>query len=222
MTTAISENIGFDVKDGIAVLELRRPEKRNAVSRAMWQTMLTHLEAASGRSDVRVLVLQGSGGIFCAGADLTEVKGTDDVPAESYREHLMRTLSAVAAFPAPSIARIEGACIGGGCSLALACDFRFAHPGATFAIPAVRHGIVYDEDSIARMVGLMGPSRAAWMLYTAGRVNAARAATLGLVDECSAELDELIADFAEAVTLGDRGTIAAVHNLLRVAADPSS
>ncbi|WP_280424587.1 enoyl-CoA hydratase/isomerase family protein [Nocardia carnea] len=222
MTVTMSENVGFEVSDGIAVLELRRPEKRNAVSREMWQAMLSHLELAAGRADVRVLVVQGSGGVFCAGADLTEVKGTDNAPAEYFRELVVRTLSAVAAFPAPSIARIEGPCIGGGCSLALACDFRFAHPGAVFAIPAVRHGIVYDEHSVARLVELMGPSRAARMLYTAERLDASEAARAGLVDECGADLDVLIAGFSEAVTPGDRDTIAAIHSLLRATAHPTA
>jgi enoyl-CoA hydratase/carnithine racemase len=214
----LSEYVGFDVSGGVAVLELRRPDKRNAVSRAMWRAVLANLDAASSRPDVRVLVVQGSGGVFCAGADLASVKDPDGTAAASFRELAVRTIAAIASFPVPSVARVEGACIGGGCSLALACDLRFAHPKATFAIPAVRHGIVYDEGSIARLAALVGTSRAARMLYTGMRFDGAQAARIGLVDDCSDDLDGLVADCVGAIASGDPGTIAAHRELVRAEA----
>ena len=77
--------------------------------------------------------------------------------AKALAEAAARAISAVASFPVPSLARIEGVCIGGGCSLAPACDLRFATPGSIFGIPAVRHGLVYDEGSLARLAELIGP-----------------------------------------------------------------
>lgn len=213
--TVLSEHVGFDLTDGIAALDLRRPDKRNAVSGDMWQAILAHLDAASRRSDVRVLLVQGRGGVFCAGADLAAVKEADGTVSAPYRELAIRAFDAVASFPVPSVARVEGACIGAGCSLALACDIRFAHPNATFAIPAVRHGIVYDEASIARLATLVGPSRAARMLYTGMRVDGAQAARIGLVDECSEALDQIVSDCVGAITSGDLDTIAAHRALVR-------
>jgi enoyl-CoA hydratase/carnithine racemase len=221
MTSAtLSEDVAFDVSGGIAVLELRRPHKRNAVSGPMWEAILAHLGAAAGRADVRGLVLQGSGGVFCAGADLGAVKDADPSASASFRELAVRAIEAVAALPIPTVARVEGPCIGGGCSLALACDLRFAHSGATFAIPAVRHGIVYDEESIARLVALVGPSGAARMLYTGVRLSGADAERIGLVDGCGEDLDGLVADCVEAIAAADPGTIAVHRALVRANAFP--
>lgn len=218
----LSEFVGFDVNGGVAVLELRRPEKRNAVSWDMWEAILAHLAVASGRPEIGVLVVKGSGGAFCAGADLGEVKRSDGTASASFHELVVRSLCAIAEFPVPSVASIEGACIGGGCSIALACDIRFAHSNAFFAIPAVRHGIVYDRGSIGRLVELLGSGRAAHMLFTAQRLDAAQAARIGLVDECSSELDELVTNFTDAVLRGDASTMVATRKLIRNAAQRSA
>lgn len=215
MTATLDERVDFDVSGGVAALTLRRPEKRNAVSQEMWDAIAEYLSLAEGREDVRVLVLRGSGGSFSAGADLTGIKSTDREAAKRLTTSAVRALGAIARFPAPSIARIEGACIGGGCSLALACDIRFATPPSTFGIPAVRHGLVYDEGSIGRLIELMGPSRAARMLYTAERYDGHEAARLGLVDECAEDLDEVVAPFVAAVLEGDAATVRATRRLLR-------
>ena len=189
MPVDLDPRVDFDVSGGVAVLSLRRSEKRNAVSREMWEAIERHLRLAADRDDVRVLVLQGSGGSFSAGADLSGIKSTQPGAAKALTEAAARAISAVASFPVPSLARIEGPCIGGGCSLALACDLRFATPSSIFGIPAVRHGLVYDEGALARLAELIGPSRAARMLYTAERYDGRRAAQLGLVDECGDNLD---------------------------------
>ncbi|HJT95909.1 MAG TPA: enoyl-CoA hydratase/isomerase family protein [Mycobacterium sp.] len=212
---AVSHHVGFDISDGVAVLELRRPDKRNALSRDMLETILTHLDAAAGRPDVRVLVVQGGTGVFCAGADLAAVKERDGSASASFRELVVRTVTAIAEFPVPSVASVDGPCVGAGCSLALACDIRFAHPNASFAIPAVRHGIVYDEDSIARLATLVGPSRAARMLYTGLRLDGTQAERIGLVDECSHDLDRLVGDCVGVLAAADPSTVAAHRNLLR-------
>lgn len=216
--SAVSQQIGFDVSDGVAVLELRRPDKRNAVSWEMWETILTHLDAASERTDVRVLVVQGSGGAFCAGADLTAVKDRDGSASPSFRQLVVQAVTAVAEFPVPSVACVDGPCIGAGCSIALACDIRLANPDSTFAIPAVRHGIVYDEDSIARLVALVGPSRAARILYTGQRLDGMQAERIGLVDECSPNLERLLDDCVAALASADPRNIAAHRKILRVTA----
>ena len=216
--TVLSEHVGFDVIGRVAVLELRRPNKRNAVSGEMWRAILTHLHEVSRLPHIRVLVVKGSGGVFCAGADLASVKQPDGRASASFRELAIRTVAAIASCPVPSVARVEGACIGAGCSIALACDIRFADPSATFQIPAVRHGIVYDEGSIARLVGLVGPSRAARLLYTGIRVDGVQAARIGLVDECSEALDRVVADCVGAIEAGDPGTIAAHRALVRASA----
>lgn len=216
--TARSPKIGdvaFDVADGMAILELRRPQKRNAMSAEMCESIAEFLSVAADRPDIRVLVVQGSGGVFSAGADLGAVKDANGTASDTFREVYVRALAAVADFPVPSVARIDGVCIGGGCSLALACDLRFAHPSATFGIPAVRHGIIYDEQSVGRLLRLVGPSRSARMLYTAERIDAAEAVKFGFVDECSEDLDALITEFSRSVALGHPDTVIATRRLLQ-------
>ena len=109
-----SRHVTCTVRDGVVRLTLRRPEKRNAVTAAMWEAALAHLDDASARSDVRVLLVQGSEGFFCAGAHLASVKRPDGTPSDAYVDLAVRALTAVADFPAPSVARIEGPCIGAG------------------------------------------------------------------------------------------------------------
>lgn len=219
--TVHSEHIWFGVRDHVATLELARPDKRNAMTAAMWAAVLAHLDAASREPDVRALVVRGAGGAFCAGADLSAVKEPDGSASLPYRRLAARGIAAVAEFPVPTLARVAGPCIGAGCGLALACDIRFAHPDATFAIPAARHGIVYDERSIARMVALLGPSRAAKMLYSGESVDAPRALSIGLVDECATDLDSACSRFLDAVLMGDPATITATRTILRATASPS-
>lgn len=209
------KNVEFTVNDCVATLALRRSAKRNAVTRTMWEAMIDNLAHARENSDIRVLVVRGSDGVFCAGADLAAVKDADGTVSPSFHDLAVRALTAIADFPVPSVALVEGPCIGGGCSLALACDLRFAQPSATFAVPAVRHGIIYDSASLTRLVQLMGPSHAARFMYTADRIDGRRAAELGLVDECEEDLDALLADFVSRVALGDRDTISRTRSLLR-------
>lgn len=218
MATAVSEHVGFDITDGVAVLELRRPAKRNALSWAMCEAILAHLDAAATCRDVHVLLIQGSNKVFCAGADLGALIRPDGSASASFRELVIKTATMLAEFPLPTVARVEGPCIGAGCSLALACDIRFADPSATFKIPAVQHGVVYDEDSITRLAALVGPSRAARILYTGMPIDATLAERIGLVDECSHELDRLVADCVETIATADLGTVTAHRRLLRARA----
>lgn len=214
-STTYARNVDFAVENGLATLELRRPEKRNSVTREMWEDVIGHLQDARDRDDVRVLVIRGAGGVFSAGADLASVKDADGVVSDSYHQLAVKALAAIADFPVPSVALVEGPCIGAGCSIAVACDLRFAHPDASFGVPAVRHGILYDRQSIARLVELMGPGGAARFMYTAERIDGVRAAEVGLVDECASDPDVLVADFVSHVLLGDRETMARTRALLR-------
>lgn len=209
-----STEVRFDVTDGVAVIELSRPAKRNAVTPAMWDKLIEYTSAASERREVHSVLVTGSGGAFCAGADLGAVKDIQGNVAGDYRALAIRGITAVAECSVPTIALINGACVGAGCSIALACDLRFASPDAFFSVPAVRHGIVYDEDSIERLSALIGPAHAARMLYTAERVGAARAAQIGLVDECAENPASLAEHISSTTSAADRDTLIATKRLL--------
>ena len=153
----------FRVDGGAAILQLNRPAKRNALSQAMWEAICAALAEAAARPDVRAFVFTGLPGVFCAGADLTELRSGDREAAARYRKISLRGYDAVRDFSLPTVAAIDGLCIGGGNNLALACDIRLASPRASFAIPAVRHGIVYDRPTVTRLVELMGSGRAGFL-----------------------------------------------------------
>jgi enoyl-CoA hydratase/carnithine racemase len=212
----------FRIDGGAAILQLNRPAKRNALSQAMWEAICAALAEAAARPDVRAFVFTGLPGVFCAGADLTalrggggEAGGGSREAAARYREVSLRGYDAVRDFSLPTIAAIDGLCIGGGNNLALACDIRLASPRASFAIPAVRHGIVYDRPTVTRLVELMGSGRASHLLFTAGRIDAARAAETGLVDILTDDLDAELADFLDALRAADMPTLLAIRDTIR-------
>src|SRR5689334_6934667 len=125
---------------GLAVVTLNRPGKRNAINLAMWQGLKAVFDELSGTRDVRAVILNGSGGNFSAGGDISEfatVRAT--VEAGTFYERAEEeALLAVLHCGKPTIAEISGFAIGGACALALACDFRVAAAGASFFIPAGR------------------------------------------------------------------------------------
>ncbi|GAA4239605.1 enoyl-CoA hydratase/isomerase family protein [Actinomadura meridiana] len=192
------------VADGVGTIVIDRPAKRNAMSAAMWRALPGVLDELAADPDVRVAVLTGADGNFCAGADIAEL-------ADIHRDddsHLATVAErALAAFPKPSLAAIEGYCVGGGCQLAAACDLRFASDGARFGIPPAKLGIVYPADATARLVGLVGPSAAKYLLYSADLVGAGHALRVGLVDEVvpAGGLAERVAGFT--ATLASRSLL---------------
>src|SRR6201996_6281623 len=140
----------------------------------MWIAMTAQLRAPADDPKVRALVVSGLPGVFCAGADLASVKHADAAVAAEYQQIALAAFAALRDFPRPALAAIGGLCIGAGGTTALACDVRIAGPQAIFAIPAVRHAIVYDEWTIRRLVELVGSSRGAHFLFTAERIGAGR------------------------------------------------
>jgi enoyl-CoA hydratase/carnithine racemase len=208
-------DIAFRVSGGAAILQLSRPAKRNALSLAMWEAILAALDRAASHPDVRAFVFTGLPGVFCAGADLTALKGEDKEAAARYRKTSLHGYDSVREYPLPTVAVIDGLCIGGGNNLALACDIRLASERASFAVPAVRHGIVYDRPTVTRLVELMGSGRASHLLFTAGRIDAARAAESGLVDVLTDDVDAELAEFLAALRLADMPTLLAIRDTIR-------
>jgi len=167
-----------------AHLVLNRPEKRNALNEAMWRTLPELLAEAEADPDIRVLVVHGKGGAFAAGADITEFESVYATPerAEAYSQAINAALDGLAAFSKPTLASIEGACVGGGCAIALACDLRFAAHGAKFGVTPAKLGLVYPFNDLARLVQTVGPSTAKDLIYTGRLVDAESAYHMGLVN----------------------------------------
>ncbi|BBK33151.1 enoyl-CoA hydratase/carnithine racemase [Stella humosa] len=180
----MAEDIIVAEEDGVAVVTLNRPAKRNAVSLAMWGRLRDTFERLGTDANVRAVILTGAGGNFCAGADISEFATVraDAAMGEVYEATADAATRAVRDCPRPTIAAVSGYAMGGGCGLALACDFRLADMTAKMGIPAARLGIVYgplDCGLLLRQVGLANAKR---VLYAGRAFELADCREMGLVD----------------------------------------
>lgn len=177
------------VEDYLAIVTINRPGKRNALTLGMWQELVATFRRFADDPEVRGVVLTGAGDHFCAGADIGEFAATRDTAEQglAYDDTVDECCDAIAHVPKPTIAAVRGFCMGGGCGLAMACDFRFAEAGATFGIPAARLSIVYGTRETQNLLALVGLANAKRILFSADRIGAAEAHRIGLVDRVVAD-----------------------------------
>lgn len=206
-------------------ISLDRPEARNAVTAEMLEDLNAALGDAATDPDARVVLLAGRGGHFCAGADLDEVGRAAGADGFGYGLVLERTLAALADHPLPVVARVEGAALGAGCQLLVACDLAVAAEAARIGVPSARLGIVISFESIERLVLAVGPRRAADLLITGREVSGREAAGWGLATEAvpadrvagrAEEVAELVASSAPLSVRGSKRAIAAVLRKLSI------
>ena len=177
-------DILVEIAGGIATVTLNRPAQRNAMTLAMWRDAGARFQELGSDKTVRAIILTGAGNSFSVGADVSEfdkVRGTA-AAATDYEIAVDACADAIEAAPKPTFAAISGYCLGGGCHLALACDFRIAGPDAAIGIPAAKLSIVYGVRSTQRLLALVGIVEAKRLLYTAARYDAATALAIGLLD----------------------------------------
>jgi enoyl-CoA hydratase/carnithine racemase len=180
-----ADSVRLEIDPPFARLILDRPGTLNAIDEATWKAIPALLDAAERDSAVRVLLLSGADArAFSAGADLREFPRIAAAPesADAYARRMQEAMRCLARFAKPSIAIIQGVCLGGGCGLALCCDFRFADDSARFGITPAKIGLVYPLEDTKRLVDLVGVSRAKDILMTARLFGADEALTMGLVD----------------------------------------
>jgi enoyl-CoA hydratase/carnithine racemase len=168
-----------------AEIILDRPEKRNALSVDMWRAIPRLVARLEASSDAKIVLIHGGEtGAFAAGADISEfeeIYATPETAAEA-SETIASALLAVETCSKPVIAAIEGACVGGGASLALAADLRIAAKSAKFAITPGKLGLVYSAADTRRLISAIGAARAKDVLYTARLIDADEAMAIGLVN----------------------------------------
>jgi enoyl-CoA hydratase/carnithine racemase len=175
-----------DITDGVGRITFNQPEKRNAMSVAMWAGMAAALDLFEADASVRCVVLTGAGDkAFVSGADISQFdKMRSD--ADAQREYSKQTAGGrlkLASFPKPVIAEIRGFCMGGGLGIAMSCDIRIAAEGSQFGIPAAKLGIAYGFDMVRHLVDLVGPAHAHMILMTGERFDAAEASRVGLINK---------------------------------------
>ncbi|WP_203292529.1 enoyl-CoA hydratase/isomerase family protein [Maricaulis parjimensis] len=165
-----------------AELILNRPEKRNAMTEAMWAQLPDLLASLAERC--RVLVVRGAGEHFASGADISEFEAIYETQerGEANSASIAAGLEALARFPHPTIAAVRGACVGGGCGIALACDLRFADTSSRLAITPAKMGLLYPFGDTKRLVETVGPAMAKDMLFSARVLAAEEALDCGLID----------------------------------------
>jgi enoyl-CoA hydratase len=169
----------------IARIIFNQPEKRNAVSLEMWEAVEGAATRFAADPTVRILILSGAGGkAFVSGADISKFE-TERASAEAvahYNATTKRVYDMIEAFPKPTIAQIDGFCIGGGVALSLCCDLRICGESSNFAVPAAKLGLGYGFPGIKRLVDVVGPSFAKEIFFTARRFDAEEARVMGLVN----------------------------------------
>lgn len=169
---------------GLATID--RPERRNALSAELCDELRGHLEQADG---LRAVVITGEGVAFCAGADIArraqDTGGLDHGGGDSFRPAFEKVLDAIVDFPAPVIAAVNGAALGAGMQLAVACDLRVVAPGAALGIPAAKLGVLLSAANIRRLALLMGQGAARDLLLTGRSLTVDEAQANGFVQHVS-------------------------------------
>ena len=206
----------------VARLLIDRTAKRNAFNQAMWDQLPDLLADAMGDAAVRLLVLQSAEpGMFCAGADIGELLANKDNPAwgRANQAAIFRAQYELTRAAKPTIAFVDGDCVGGGCGLAIACDIRLATSRSRFGITPANLGLVYPLHDTKLLVDLVGPGQAKRMLYSAQLLNAAEALRIGLVEELADSADDLAQLIASKSLYSAKGTKQFVRRILDGQAD---
>ncbi|MBO6725285.1 MAG: enoyl-CoA hydratase/isomerase family protein [Rhizobiaceae bacterium] len=220
--SAQASSISLDIADHVARLTIERPEKRNALSQAMWLELTDRLETAIADPDVRVILISGAGDHFCAGADIGEFDTVrrNAETARAYEKANSDAFAAIRNAPVPTIAAIRGICFGGGFGIAAACDIRLASEDARFCVPAARLGLAYPHDAMADIVHACGPQFAKYLTFSAAQLAAEEALRIGFLAEIHATdgLDErateLAGQIARAAPLSVKASKAAIKAVL--------
>lgn len=226
------ENSSLSFADGALTLKfegecawliLDRPARRNAINHAMWVGLGEAARAVDADSSAKVMIVRGAGGHFAAGADISEF---GDIVADSdltgrYARDVHDGLFAVSRMEKPSLAMIEGSCVGGGTALALACDIRLAAGSAKLGVTPAKLGLVYNMLDTRLLVDAVGPSMARDILYTGRLMDAEEARRVGLVDHVLSEEDLVaaVADRAATLCANSQWSIRQAKKMVRRALD---
>ncbi|PYM86753.1 MAG: enoyl-CoA hydratase [Candidatus Rokuibacteriota bacterium] len=196
------------VKDGVAILTMNRPERLNAMSRPMLEAMEAALGRLAGAPEIGAVVLTGAGRAFCAGGDVKAMAEGAEVAGGSLEERAQQLRARMEVsrwlheMPKPTIAMVRGAAAGAGLSLALACDLRVASDTAKFTTAFARVGYSGDFGGSYFLTRLVGTARARELYFTAELLDAARALAIGLVNRVVPDAE------LETETLGLAGRLA--------------
>jgi enoyl-CoA hydratase len=214
MTEPKAQPVLLDVEGGIAWLTVNRPEKLNALNRAVVRAIAETARAALAREDVSVLVVTGAGEkAFVAGADIAEMSSLDPRQAEAFAHELSDSFAVLERSGKPVVAAVNGFALGGGCELALACHLRIAADTARFGQPEVGLGLIPGAGGTQRLPRLVGQGRALDLILSGDTIDAAEALRIGLVERVVPAADLRASVTAYAAKLASRSGAALARAL---------
>lgn len=189
------------IDGSVAQIIFNNPERRNAVSLDMWQAVEALLDQYAADTSLRVLIISGAGGkAFVSGADISkfEKERSSGNDANLYNDTTAKVYTKLDSMPIPTIAKIDGYCVGGGVGLAICCDIRICGETSKFGVPAAKLGVGYSAKGVRRLVNLVGPSFTKEIFYTGRLFTAEEAITMGLVNRMvpNEELDSYVEDYS--------------------------
>jgi enoyl-CoA hydratase/carnithine racemase len=213
-----SSNVDWDIAGSAGVVTFNRPEARNALTWDMYDALVEACDRADASDEVRVLIIRGAGGAFAAGTDISQFKdfrsGEDGV---AYERRLDAVVERIERVSRPTIAQVDGPAVGGGCAIAVACDFRICSERARFGVPVARTlGNCLSMANTARLVDMVGTAHARDILIGARLYDASEALAAGLATNVvqSDRLDIEVRKLAEILSLYAQSTIAATKAML--------
>jgi enoyl-CoA hydratase/carnithine racemase len=214
--------VRFEVVDGIGTIRLDRPPM-NALNIAVQEELRVAAQEATAADEVRAVVVYGGEKVFAAGADIKEMAGMGYAAMARRARDLSTAFDAVARIPKPVVAAVNGYALGGGCELALACDWRVAAADAKLGQPEINLGIIPGAGGTQRLPRLIGPARAKDLIMSGRFVDAGEALSIGLIDkvvpagEAYPAAVELVARYASGPAQALRAAKLAVDGGLDVA-----
>lgn len=213
--------ITTNVAGGVARVVLDNPGRKNAITQGMWRELRHVFTSLAYEPDVRTVVLSGAGGLFSAGADLSEFPTARKTAAQTaeYSELCQAATDAILALPVPVVAQISGPCLGAGAAIALCADLRYMSEAAVFGIPAAKLGLAFEHRWLTRMIDTIGVSSASELLFTAKTFTAGAAQRMGFAHEVLPDGDVAahVTDLAEGIAALAPLTLRAAKAGLRAA-----
>lgn len=219
------ETVLYEQKGYVGIITINREKQLNALNSMVLEELEGILDAVN-LEEVRCLILTGTGKkSFVAGADISEMSPLDKEGGRLFAEKGTGVIRKLETMPIPVIAAVNGFALGGGCEISMACDFRLCSENAIFGQPEVGLGIMAGFGGSQRLPRLVGPAMAKEILYTGGKIDAAEALRIGLVnhvysvDDLMAEAEKLANKIANNAPIGVRGTKTAVGKGLEMGMD---
>src|ERR1051326_1957972 len=223
--TQNSQDILYELRDGIGRITFNRPQARNAFTFAMYERLAQICDEANRVRSIKVLVLQGAGDkAFASGTDINQFRAfTTPQHALEYESRIDRVLTQLEQCRVPTVGAVTGACTGGGAGIAACCDLRIGTKSVRMGFPIARTlGNCLSMSNISRLTALVGPARVKDLIFTARLLGAEEAAAIGLLSEVVEDLpalqkraDELAANVAGNAPLTLNATKQAVARLVR-------